>query len=169
MVVVEAVAPNHTSQQVTEPNMCNSAPNTVVKSYTSTQEIIHDITPIKGVITKVKLIVEYCCENNENIQAIIDLPMSKFMDDDLRQKDNFNETLTLYLKKSILFIKNTTPEERSNIHHAIDKKDYTITGITRVLISPSGSPVTTSSYRTQKSVSSQSALSHKFTGTRRLS
>ena len=36
-----------------------------------------------------------------------------------------------------------------------------------VLISQSGSPVTTSSYRTQKSVSSQSALPHKFT--RRLS
>ena len=36
-----------------------------------------------------------------------------------------------------------------------------------VLISPSGSPVTTSSYRTQKSVSSQAALAHKFT--RRLS
>ena len=31
-----------------------------------------------------------------------------------------------------------------------------------VLISPSGSPVTTSSYRTQKSVSSQSARPHKF-------
>ena len=130
MVVVETVAPNQTSQQVTEPNMCNSTPNTVVKSYTSTREIIHDITPIKGVITKVKLIVEYCCENNEIIQAIIDLPMSKFMDDDLQHKDNFNEVLTLYLKKSILFIKNTTPEERTNIHHAIDLKDYTITGVT---------------------------------------
>ena len=103
--------------------------NTAVKSYTSTREITHDITPVKGVGTKVKLIVEYCCENTENVQAIIDLPMSKFMDDDHEFKDNFNEIVSSYLKKSVLFLKNTTAEERGNIHQAIQLKDYTITGV----------------------------------------
>ena len=129
VVVSNPTIPNLTSQQVTEPNTRNSVVNTAVKSYTSTREITHDITPVKGVVTKVKLIVEYCCENTENVQAIMDLPMSKFMDDDHEFKDNFNEVVSSYLKKSVLFLKNTTAEERSNIHQAIQLKDYTITGI----------------------------------------
>ena len=129
MVVSQDILSNQTSQQVTEPNIRNSMINTVAKSYTSTREIIHDVTPVKDVITKVKLIIEYSCEDGEILQAIIDLPMSKFMDDDHDLKDNFNEIVALYLKKSVLFIKKTTSEERGNIHQAIDYKDYTISGV----------------------------------------